>query len=95
MRQVSSAAQQIESARVSRRLQERNLEAEQKRYENGMSTSFQVTEIQEDLTQARSREVSALTGYRTALASYYRAVGRLLEESGVSVVNVDEENAGE
>lgn len=95
VRQVSSAAQQIESARVSRRLQERNLEAEQKRYENGMSTSFQVTEIQEDLTQARSREVSALTSYRTALASYYRAVGRLLEESGVSVVDVDDESAGE
>lgn len=86
VRQVNSAAQQIQSARVSRRLQERNLEAEQKRYENGMSTSFQVTEIQEDLTQARSREVSALTRYRTALAAYYQAVGKLLDESGVSLV---------
>lgn len=89
VRQVNSAAQQIESARVSRNLQERNLEAEQKRYENGMSTSFQVTEIQEDLTQARSREVSALTRYRTALAAYYRAIGRLLEESGVFLADND------
>lgn len=88
-RNVETAAQQIESARVSRRLQERNLEAEQKRYENGMSTSFQVTEIQEDLSGARSREVSAVTGYRRALAELYRATGQLLEVTGVELVEDD------
>ncbi len=88
-RAVETAAQQIESARVSRRLQERNLEAEQKRYENGMSTGFQVTEIQEDLTQARAREVSAVTGYRNALAEFYRATGQLLEVTGVELVEDD------
>jgi outer membrane protein TolC len=82
---VTTAAQQIESARASVRLQERNLDAEQKRYENGMSTSFRITEIQEDLTQARSRQVSAVTAYRRALASYYRAIGSLLEENGVEL----------
>lgn len=87
VRQVNTAIQQITSARVSRRLQERNLEAEQKRYENGMSTSFQVAEIQEDLTQARSREVNAITSYRIALAQYYRSIGRLLEESGIELVD--------
>jgi len=88
-RAVETAAQQIESARVSRRLQERNLEAEQRRYENGMSTSFQVTEIQEDLTLARAREVSAVTGYRNALAAFYRATGQLLEVTGVVLVEDD------
>jgi len=87
VRQVNSAAQQITSAEVSRRLQERNLDAEQKRYENGMSTSFQVTEIQEDLTQARTREVSALTAYRIALAEYHRSIGRLLEEFDIEIVD--------
>lgn len=85
-RGVESAAQQIEAARVSRRLQERNLEAEQRRYENGMSTSFQVTEIQEDLTIARSREVAAIASYRNALAEFYRATGTLLEVNGVELV---------
>lgn len=87
VRQVNSAAQQIASAEVSRRLQERNLDAEQKRYENGMSTSFQVTEIQEDLTQARTREVTALTAYRVALASYRASIGRLLEEFDIEIVD--------
>lgn len=85
-RAVESAAQQIEAARVSRRLQERNLDAEQRRYENGMSTSFQVTEIQEDLTIARSREVAAVAGYRNALAQFYRVTGQLLEVSGIELV---------
>ncbi len=83
VRAVETAAKAIDSARVSRQLAEKNLDAERKRYENGMSTSFQILEIQEDLTAARSREVSAVTEYRRALVDYHRVVGRLLEERGV------------
>lgn len=86
---VDTARQALESARVSRRLAERNLDAEQKRYQNGLSTSFQVLEVQEDLTAARSREVAAVTGYRKALVLYYRAIGRLPEESGVEISDSD------
>ena len=42
-------------------------------------------EIQEDLSAARSREVTSITSYRLALVSYYRAVGGLLEQSGVEI----------
>lgn len=84
-RAVETAAKQIESARVSRQLEEKNLDAERKRYENGMSSSFRVLQIQEDLTQARSREVTAVTTYRTALARYYESIGRLLEQKGVEL----------
>ena len=84
-RAVETAREVIVSAGVSSRLSEKNLEAERKRYENGMSTSFQILEIQEDLTAARSREVTAVTGYRRALAEFYRAIGRLLEENGVAL----------
>lgn len=84
-RSVTTAEQQITSAQATVRLQERNLEAEQRRYENGMSTSFRITEIQEDLTAARSRLVSAITNYRRALTSYHRSIGRLLDESGVEL----------
>jgi outer membrane protein len=84
-RAVRTAEQQITSAQATVRLQERNLDAEQRRYENGMSTSFRITEIQEDLTAARSRLVSAITNYRRALTSYHRATGRLLDESGVEL----------
>lgn len=82
-RGVRTAAQQIDSAKVSRQLAEKNLEAEQKRYDNGLSTSFQVLQIQEDLSQARSREVTAVTGYERAVTEYRRATGSLLSSLGV------------
>jgi outer membrane protein TolC len=85
VRGVRTASQEIESATASVRLAEQNVDAERKRYENGLSTSFQVLQIQEDLTAARSRQVAAIAGYRRALAEYYRATGRLLEAEGVEL----------
>ncbi len=90
VRAVRTAAKARESAAVSRRLEEKNLEAEQKRYDNGMSTSFQVLEIQEDLSAARSREVTSITTYRLALVRYYQAIGGLLEQSGVEIAGTAE-----
>ncbi|HKI01764.1 MAG TPA: TolC family protein [Thermoanaerobaculia bacterium] len=84
-RAVDTAAKQIDAARISLEFQNKNLDAERKRYENGMSTSFQITQIQDDLTQARSRQVQATINYRTALAEYYRSIGRLLEQQGIAV----------
>jgi outer membrane protein len=86
-RRVETAAKQIEAAKASRVFQERNLEAERKRYENGLSTSFQITQIQEDLTQARSREVNAVVNYRTALAEFQRTIGGLLDEESIELAD--------
>ncbi|MCP3963818.1 MAG: TolC family protein [bacterium] len=85
-RAVRTAEQQIESAKVSTKLQRKNREAEQKRYENGLATSFEVLQIQEDLTEAQSREVSAITNYRRALNAFYFATGEILEKVGVELV---------
>ena len=79
-RGLETAAQRIESAKVASRLARKNLEAEQKRYENGMVTSFQVLQIQEDLSEALSREVSAIIAYRRAEAAYYLSIGELLDQ---------------
>ncbi len=84
-RAVVTAAKQIDAARISVKFQERNLDAEKKRYENGMATSFRINQVQDDLTQARSREVSAVVNYRTSLATYYGAIGKLLEQQNVEI----------
>ncbi len=86
-RAVKTAEQQIEAAKVSTKLERKNLEAEQKRYENGLSTSFEVLQIQEDLTEALSREVRAITNYRRALNAFYFAVGEILEQASVKLVD--------
>lgn len=87
VRGLETARQQVESARVSVTLAEKNLDAERKKYENGLSTSFEILRVQDDLTAARSRQVDALTGYRTALVEYHRAVGKLLDYAGVTVAD--------
>lgn len=84
-RAVETAAKQIDAARSSVKFQERNLEAERKRYENGMSTSYRINQIQDDLTRARSREVSAIVNYRTSITAFERAIGELLTANSVSI----------
>lgn len=84
-RRVDSAAKQIDAARASVRFQERSLDAERKRYENGMSSSFEITRIQQDLTAARSREVSAIIAYRTAVTQLQRVTGQLLSTYGLAI----------
>ena len=87
VRAVRTAAQAYDSALVSRRLEEKNYEAEQKRYDNGLSTSYRVLEIQEDLTDARRRVVGSIAAYRRSVAAYYLVVGELLEKSKVTIAD--------
>ena len=90
VRGIETAEKVIVAAHASRGFQEKNLDAEKKRYENGMSTSFQITQIQDQLTQAKQSEVNAVVGYRTALAEYYRSIGKLLPELGVKILDPQE-----
>jgi len=92
-RAVDTTAKSIDAAIKAREFQEKNLDAEKKRYENGMSTSFQITQIQDQLTQARSGEVTAIVNYRTALAEYYRATGKLLDQEGIVIDDPQEGDA--
>jgi outer membrane protein len=85
VRGVETAAKQIDAAHAARQFQERSLDAERKKYENGMSTSFLITQVEVQLTTAKQTEVNAVTTYRTALTEYYRSIGKLLPELGVEV----------
>ncbi|HEY6324306.1 MAG TPA: TolC family protein [Thermoanaerobaculia bacterium] len=90
VRGIETAEKVIVAAHASRGFQEKNLDAERKRYENGMSTSFQITQIQDQLTLAKQSEVNAVVGYRTALAEYYRSIGKLMPELGVKILDPKE-----
>ena len=50
-----------------------------------MTTNFQVLQIQQQLSDARVRELQALVGYNKAVAAYHRAVGDLLDVRNISV----------
>jgi HAE1 family hydrophobic/amphiphilic exporter-1 len=84
-RNVETAASLIAATRTARDAAERNLEAERRRYENGMTTNFQVLQIQQQLSDARVRELQALVGYNQAVAAYHREVGDILEFHNITV----------
>ena len=98
--EVRTATRAVETAGKQDRLRpgfreswrKRTLDAAQKRYENGLWTSFQVLEIQEDLTAARTREVEAITNYRRALLAYFKAIGMLLDQKGIELVDDAQSN---
>ncbi|HYK01405.1 MAG TPA: TolC family protein [Thermoanaerobaculia bacterium] len=84
-RAVDTSSRTIVATRAARDAAERNVEAERRRYENGMTTNFQVLEVQQQLSDARVRELQALIGYNQAVANYHRAVGDVLEVRNISV----------
>ena len=84
-RDIDTAARSIAAAQKSRELAERNLDAERKKFENGMTTSFQVLEITNDLSLARVNELQALAIYRKALSRYHYATADILEWKGIRI----------
>jgi outer membrane protein len=84
-RDVDTAARTIVASRAARDAAERNVEAERRRYENGMTTNFQVLEVQQQLSDARVRELQALVGYNQAIANYHREVGDVLSVRNINV----------
>jgi hydrophobic/amphiphilic exporter-1 (mainly G- bacteria), HAE1 family len=65
--------QRIETAQLGRELAEQRLDAEQKRFEVGMSTSFLVIQAQRDLAVARNNELQASLEYQLAVVGFESA----------------------
>jgi len=69
-RNVQTNQQRVRSATASRELQERKLEAEEKKLAAGMSSSFFVFQAQRDLSVARVAEIQAIADYNKSLVDY-------------------------
>ena len=77
--QVDMNAKRIDTTRAARELAEQRLDAERKRLDVGMSTSFLVIQAQRDLAQARTNELSAVLSYDLSLVAF-----EALQEAGPS-----------
>jgi HAE1 family hydrophobic/amphiphilic exporter-1 len=75
---VEQNQQRIETARVGRELAEQRLDAEQRRFDVGMSTSFLVIQAQRDLAVARNNELQSFLDYQLAQVAFQEAqqIGR-------------------
>jgi len=78
---------QVQSASKARELQQQTFDAEQKKYQLGASTVYNVILTQRDLITAQGTELRALANLAEAKANYERALGRTLEVNNVSIAD--------
>ena len=78
-RNVDATEKAVKAAEKTRIFREKDLNAEQKKYENGMSTNFLVLSKQNDLDSAKSGELQAQISYAKAVTTLEKALGNLLE----------------
>lgn len=70
---VQSNLKRVEAATAARELAQKRLEAEQSKFEVGMTTNFFVVQAQRDLRDAQNTELRALADYRKSLVNFERA----------------------
>jgi outer membrane protein TolC len=78
---------QVATASEERKLQQQTFDAEQKKYQLGASTVYQVILTQRDLVNAQGAELRALANLLEAKAAYERAVGRTLDVNRVTIAD--------
>ena len=84
--QVESTRERIDASRAARELAEQQLDAEESKFEVGMSTNFFVVQAQRDLSAARDTELRAVLDYQKALIEFERVQRTALVRSGISLV---------
>jgi outer membrane protein TolC len=70
---VQANLRRVESARAARELAQKRLEAEQSRFEVGLTTNYFVVQAQRDMRDAENTELRALADYRKSLVTFERA----------------------
>jgi outer membrane protein len=83
VKQAQSDYEAVDAQREARIHAEAALDAEQKKYAVGKSTTFTVLQLQNTLTTDRAAEIRALANYNEDLANLAAAEGSTLERDGI------------
>lgn len=95
LRQVRLAEEEVSTARVARRLAEEQLNNELERFRLGQSTSFQVSQVQQEAQVARVQEILALIRFEQNLQDVYVLSGRIYSKYDLqSSVEITEGGTG-
>jgi outer membrane protein len=79
----------VSAATKARELQQQTFDAEQKKYQLGASTVYNVILTQRDLITAQGTELRDLANLAEAKANYDRALGRTLEVNNVTIAGIE------
>ncbi|MGE0449091.1 MAG: TolC family protein [Vicinamibacterales bacterium] len=85
--QVQNAVERVQAAQAAREFAERQLEAEQSKFEVGMSTNYFVVQFQRDLATAQNNELQAVLAYRRSLVELERLQQTSLSSSNITIVS--------
>jgi outer membrane protein TolC len=85
VKQAQSDYQSVDATRAARTYAEAALDAEQKKYAVGKSTTFTVLQLQNTLTADRAAEIRALANYNEDLANLASQEGSTLERNGIDI----------
>jgi outer membrane protein TolC len=85
LRQIQSNWELVQTSKVTADYRKRYLEAERKRYEVGVTTTFDLLRYENDLAQAQAIEINSQVQYRISLANLNRATGMLLDHLGIQM----------
>ncbi len=83
--QVQQARARFKAAMKAQELQQKTLEAEQKKFNLGASTIFQVVQAQRDLANARTTVIITQNVYISARINLDRATGHTLTANNISI----------
>jgi len=92
VQRLDTSKKQVETARIGRQLAEANLDAEQKRFEAGLSENFRVLDMQSALSSAQASELRSLINYKKAIITLQRAMYTLLEANDFMMARSASEN---
>lgn len=84
VRNTDTSRRQILASRKSTAAAEAQFEAERDRLKAEKSTNYQVLEVEQDLSRARSQELLALVSYRNSLVDLEEATGTYLAVRGLT-----------
>ncbi|MCH8157099.1 MAG: TolC family protein [Nitrospinae bacterium] len=85
VRQIKTDSKRVDATRVARRLAEEKLKAEEKKFEVGLSTSFNVLEFQEDLAEEQSKEIKAVIDYNKSKIRLRQVTAATLDSHGIKL----------
>jgi outer membrane protein TolC len=84
---AQSNSERVQAAQAARELAQKQLEAEQSKFEVGMSTNYNVIQSQRDLATAQNNELQAILNYRKSLVELERLQQTTLQNLNITVLS--------
>ncbi len=84
-RQLTTDSKRIKAATIAKKLAEEKLKAEGKKFEVGLSTSFNVLKFQEDLAEAQSNEIKTIIDYKQTRIRFRKSIASTLKHHDVTL----------